>query len=505
MTQLKWNVLANFAGRGWIALMSIAFIPLYIKFMGIEAYGLVGFFTSLLALLSLLDLGLSTTINREMARYSVEPNQAKTERDLLRTLEVVYWAVGIIIGAAILFLSPLIAHYWIKADKLAPATVQQAVTLMGLVIAFQWPSSLYEGGLMGLQQQVLWNSIGASMATLRGVGIILILRFVSPTIQAFFGWQMVISALQTTVTAFCLWHSLPGKGQKPRFSKDLLLTIWHFAAGMSAVSLVSLILTQMDKIILSKLLTLEMFGYYSFATAVASGLYRLTGPVFAALFPNFSKLAAPDNQEKLRQLYHRGCQLMSVVILPAAIVLTLFSPKILLAWTRNPVTVENTYRLVSVLIIGTMLNSLMYLPFALQLAHGWTALAFYKNVIAIIVFVPLAVFLAFRYGGIGAALVWMILNSSYVLIELPIMHHRLLRGEMWRWYLEDVGLPLLATLTIVGLGRWLIPASLPLLGMLMAIVAVFVVALFAATLAAPQMRARMLNYASVARMTCCGS
>ncbi len=44
--------------------MSLAFIPLYIKFLGIEAYGIIGFFTTLQAMFTLLDLGLGYTLNR---------------------------------------------------------------------------------------------------------------------------------------------------------------------------------------------------------------------------------------------------------------------------------------------------------------------------------------------------------------------------------------------------------------------------------------------------------
>jgi len=43
--------MANFAGTGWAALMQIVCIPLYIKFMGIEAYGLIGFYLVLQAML----------------------------------------------------------------------------------------------------------------------------------------------------------------------------------------------------------------------------------------------------------------------------------------------------------------------------------------------------------------------------------------------------------------------------------------------------------------------
>ena len=80
--------------------MSLVFVPLYIKFMGIESYGLVGIFASLFALFGLLDMGLSTTLNRELARLSAVPDRAGEMRNLVRTLEIIYWGMAVVIGIA---------------------------------------------------------------------------------------------------------------------------------------------------------------------------------------------------------------------------------------------------------------------------------------------------------------------------------------------------------------------------------------------------------------------
>ncbi len=148
---------------------------------------------------------------------------------------------------------------------------------------------------------------------------------------------------------------------------------------------------------------------------------------------------------------------MSVIILPAAIVVSLFSSEILFLWTGDPVTVANTHSIVSILIIGTALNGLMNLPYALQLAHAWTKLGLYGNIIASIVLVPMIYFLATHYGVVGAACAWVILNTGYMLICIPIVHWRLLKGEQWRWYFNDVGVPLLAALSAALLWRLFIP------------------------------------------------
>lgn len=468
--------------------MSLAFIPFYIHFMGIESYGLVGFYTALQGALMLLDFGFSTTMNREMARFSAQPEKAQEARDQVRTLEVIYWGIGIVILAGILAGAPLIARYWVKADRLSVDTLRQVVMIMGVVSALQWPISFYTGGLMGLQRQVLLNGINATMATVRGLGAVLILWLVSPTILAFFAWQIITSALHTLLLTFSLWRCLPSAEQPPRFQKKLLLTIWHFAAGMSAISVVTLVLTQMDKVILSNLLTLKNFGYYALASVVANGLSTLFGPIFTAVFPSFSRLVVLGDQVELKQLYHRSCQMVSVVVLPVAVVIVFFSPEILWLWTGDTITVENTYWLVRLLVIGSLLNGLMHLPYALQLAHGWTRLTFYSNLAAVIALVPLLVWLAPSYGALGAAAVWVALNAGYVLVSLQFMHHRLLRGELWRWYIEDVGLPLLAALLLAGLGRGLLISQLPKLAMLLYLGFVTSLAFLASGLSASHIR-----------------
>ncbi|WP_298199948.1 oligosaccharide flippase family protein [Desulfosporosinus sp.] len=488
MSVVKKNIIANFAGNGWTTLMAVAFVPLYIRFMGIESYGLVGIFSTLLVILGLLDMGLSATLNRELARLSAQLDKTQDMRNLLRTLELPYWGVAFVIVAIVIGLSGPIANYWVNVDKLSPTTVQQALMIMGVVIAFQWPTSLYSGGLMGLQKQVLLNGIKAFAVTLRNIGAVLVLWLISPTIQAFFIWQIFASVIHTSLTAGYLWRSLPKSGHRSHFQKELLFRVWRFAAGMTGISVTAIILTQVDKIILSKILTLEMFGYYILATVVAGALYGLIGPLFSALFPRFSQLVSLNDQVGLKELYHKSCQFMSVMILPAAIVVSFFSSEILFLWTGNPMTVANTHTIVSLLIIGTALNGLMNLPYALQLAHGWTKLAFYTNIVASILLVPMIYFLAIHYGTVGAASAWVALNAGYVLICIQIMHSRLLKGEQWRWYLYDVGVPLLVALSSALLWWLFMPDGMSKLVMFIYLTMVSATTLLASAFATPVTR-----------------
>jgi O-antigen/teichoic acid export membrane protein len=491
---VRRNIIANTLGRGWSILMAIAFVPIYIKLLGIEAFGLIGFFVTLQGLFAILDLGLSTTLSRELARASVHPEQAQRTRDLVRTLEVIYWGIALLIGAAVIALAPWIANHWLNPQGLSQSAVQEAITLLGLVIAFQWPIGFYSGGLVGLQRQVLNNIITAGLATVRGIGAVAVLWFVAPTIDAYFKWQLAVSILGVASVALALWGNLP-KGDRPaRFERSLLQSVWRFAGGMTAISAVVLLLVQTDKVLLSRLLSLEMFGYYMLAAAVAGASVFFVGPIFTAVFPRFTQLVATGDQERLRDVYHQACQLVSVAVIPLMLVVAFFSLELLTIWTGNQVIAERAYWLVSLLAIGSALNGLMHVPYAAQLAHGWTGLALTANVIAVIVLVPLIIVLTIHYGAVGAASAWVLLNTGYVLLCIPATHRRILRGEMGRWYKLDVGRPLAAALPVVVLARWFYPDGMTPATALLYLAAIGGSAVLAATVAGPDVRRLALSY-----------
>ena len=460
MSLLKKNISANLFGNGWQALMGLIFIPLYIKFMGVESYGLVGIYFSLQMLSGLLDMGMSGTMNREMARLSVLSGKEQEVRNLVRSLEIICWCMALVVGIAVIVISPFIAHHWVRAEQLSSATIEQAILIIGFALMLQWPIIFYSSGLLGLQRHILLNAINIGMSTLRGGGAVLVLWLISPTIQAFFLWQIVISAIHTFLLTIFLWLNLPPSGNRAVFQKKMLKGIWRFAAGVGGTSVLTIILTQLDKIILSRLLSLEMFGYYTFAYVIGMIPLRLCKPLFLSLYPRFTQLFSLNEQESLKQLYHKGCQFMAVLILPGSIVVALYSYEIILLWTQNQVTAERSHLLVSIIICGTALNALMYLPHALQWSFGWSRLSFFTNLVAICLFVPSIVYMTANYGAIGAAIVWLILNMGYVLFEVPLMHRQLLREEKWRWYWQDVLIPLVAALVIAASGKLFINSSM---------------------------------------------
>ncbi|MEA2571433.1 MAG: hypothetical protein QOI24_3434 [Acidobacteriota bacterium] len=459
MSRIKRNVLANLAGGVWTSILSLLFVPLYLRYLGIEAYGLMGFYATLMAVFSLLDLGLGMTLNRGMARLSVQPESIGEQRDLLRTLEIIYWSIAIVAGGILFVAAGPVAARWVHAQHLSVETIRTTVRLMGIVSALQFPFALYQAGLMGLQRQVLVNAVLIVCGTLRTVGAVLILAFVSPTIEAFFAWQAMVMFLQLAATLIATWRSVAAP-TRPRFRKSMLRDEWRFAAGVSANAVIGVFLTQSDKVLLSGLLPLADFGYYALAGTVAAALWWLIVPINAALFPRFTQLLELRDEYALRELYHSACQLVAAVILPVAGTLAFFSHTVLLVWTRNPVTAEHASLIVTLLVIGTALNGMASVPSYFQSAAGWPQLMMYTNLVGALILVPGIIVMASRLGAPGAASVWLTLNLGYVFVTVPIMHRRLLKGETRRWYVEDVLLPVVSMVLVAAAFRLAMPAGL---------------------------------------------
>ncbi len=450
---VKKNIAANVAGSAWSAIAGLIFAPIYIHYLGVEAYGVIGVFISLQAVLSILDMGLATTLNREMARLSAKEGTAEQIKDTLRTLEWLYWGAALGVGLLLVAVSPLIANYWIRPDKLSNAEIKHAFLFLSVVTALRWPCGLYAGGLNGLQRQITLNVLNATAITVQSVGAILVLWLVSPTLEAYLAWQIIAAFLNVAMLVIFTRRALPRISRTARFDRSILGQIWRFAAGMSGLSILVLILTQLDKIVLSKLLDLKMFGYYVFAVAVASSLNRLIAPLFSAIFPKLTQLAGEDRIGELSRFYHQASQLTSFLVIPASLMLTFFPKEIVFAWTGNHALGNETYRVISLLSIGTMLNAFMSVPYSLQLAYGWTNLAFRMNVLAVILLVPLILILTNRYGIVGPPIAWILLNTGYMVININVMHRRLIPAEKREWYLRDIGFPLIVGLTTAGVSR----------------------------------------------------
>ncbi|MGH7012316.1 MAG: hypothetical protein ACREEX_15890, partial [Caulobacteraceae bacterium] len=181
---------------------------------------------------------------------------------------------------------------------------------------------------------------------------------------------------------------------------------------------------------LSHALPLGDFGLFSLVVTICTGVRIVTPPILGLVQPRLTALIAQGRQGEFFGLYRLSSCL--VVVLAGAIAGTLAAEPqaVLLAWTGSAAVAAKISTVLSLYALGAGLSALMVLPFLLQYAAGRTGLHLAGNLIFGAIWIPAAVWAAFRFGPIGTGAVGLIGNLAFLLIWRPIVHRTfLIRGE----------------------------------------------------------------------------
>jgi O-antigen/teichoic acid export membrane protein len=406
VTFFSKNILANLSSNIWLVFLSIVLTPLYVWFLGIESYGLIGFYLSWVSILGILDAGVSSTATREMAWHAARPEGKEKIPSLLLSLEVVYWSIILVLGVGILLGAWFLGAEWFQVKELSPEVIRQVLILMAISLVVQVPSGLYVAGMMGLQRQVECSGLLGLFGTLRGLGAVLVLWLINPDIRAFFVWQILASALQTGMIRWSLWKLVSKDGHHPRFSLQILKSLKGFAGGMILITTLGVLISQADKIILSRLVSLEDFGYYMLAWTVASGFSRISGPLTQAFYPRFTELVSKGDFNSLSNQFRIISQLMSVLILPPCALIVFLSNPIIFVWTGNQVVADGVTPILVVLAIGTVLSVSSHPAACILYSKKDLKPVIIINMLCFLALLPLLIVTVINFGVMGGAYIW---------------------------------------------------------------------------------------------------
>lgn len=419
-------------------------VPLYVKYMGAEAYGLVGFFTMLQAFFHLFDMGLTPTMARETARYNGGALSILEYRRLARALEGVFSAIALA-GGFLLFISGhWIASRWLNSSELPTTDITQSLQLMAIIVALRWMCGLYRGVITGTERLVWLSAFNSAVATGRFVLVLPVLMFVSASPLTFFGFQVVVSVFEFTGLAWQAYQLFPSipHGQRIRWEWAPLKPVIKFSLTIGFTSSVWVLVTQTDKLVLSKILPLADYGYFTVAVLISSGIMVMSGPISSAIMPRMARLQAEGNHDELIAVYRQATQMVAVVASPVALVLVFFSRQVLWAWTGNATLVDQTAPILSLYAAGYGVLAISAFPYYLQYAKGNLRLHFIGSAFTLFTLIPSVVWAAMQYGIIGPGWAWLISNAIYLLAWIPFIHHRFAPGLHWSWLTRDVGLPM---------------------------------------------------------------
>lgn len=448
---LKRNISANYLSQIYVTLTGILMLPLYIQHMGAEAYGLVGFFTLLQAWFGLLDPGLTPTIGRETARYQGGVLPALVYRQLYRALNLIFIGIAVLGGGGLFLLSESIAAHWLHADSLPLSDIITAVKIMAISVALRWMCGLYRGVVTGSEKLVWLSVFNVLMATLRFIIVLPVMAYFGFTVLVFFIHQLCVVLIEFSVLwvkSSRLLPPLKSLDQALGWSFTPVKPVLKFALTIGFTSSVWVLLTQTDKLVLSGILPLAEYGYFTLAVLVASGIMVIAAPISTAIMPRMARLHAEGKQVELLQVYRNATELVSIIAGSAAITLALCAEHLLFAWTGDETLTAKAAPLLRLYAVGNGFLSVAAFPYYLQYAKGTLRYHLIGNAAMVVVLIPGIIIAATNYGAVGAAYVWLISNGLYLLGWVAYVHHKIEPGLHWQWLSRDLLVIIIPALTV---------------------------------------------------------
>ena len=469
---MRKNLIAAYSGMLLSMLVPLIVTPFVLRALGTEAYGLIGIGLMLQSILAFMEVGLSASLSRAFAARSVNLEDAGNQEgmhDLLRTLEYFYLILVGFVCLLVLAISPLMARYWITDHGLPYAMIWQSIALIGVMIAMRFFVSLYGGGLVGMQRQVILNTTTIAMNVFGNVGAVVVLLWVSSDPRAYFSWLALMGGLTAIALRFAVISALPVPRRPARFDWEQWRGIKRFSVGITSLTLTSLAITQSDKLLLSRLLPLRDFGFYSIASNVANFVQLITIPVQAVYYPRMTQCQAKGDTRELIDTYRFASRMVALLVFPLGFTLALFSQDILLLWLRDPLVAERVHLILSLLVIGTtLLTSLMMMPYALTLAHADTRVTLRMHMFLLCIQVPVVILSALEFGAVGAAGFWCALFCIYGPLYAWRVNRKYLAASHFEWLWASVLKPALPALIAAAAVKqvvtgFAIPASFAIL------------------------------------------
>jgi O-antigen/teichoic acid export membrane protein len=415
MNLLK-NIAANYAGVIVAAASPVFALPLYLSALGTTRWGLVSFATTLASVFSILEVGLSQRLVRDLTIAKLQdPNRAARA---FRGIAACYWLLGCLAAAVLLATQSFFVGHWLrlKPDSMRDgyATVYFAVVL----IATQIPNSAYRSALMSADRHVMLNAQVGSFSICKhvaGVTVAMVwkdLRYVYLAYTAVAVAELAVRGLSATRA---ISPTATGAGIDWAASRTILTA----GAKMSVAVIAGLLTLQSDRLFLSRFASLHDLGVYGVATSLGYGVLQLTYPLFASVTPALSLVAS--DPVKLRAQCSRLLKGVCLALIVAIACYLLIGESLVRWWLKNESVFTEVRPILRIFLVGNVLNIVYQVSYVRWLVMGRIRPIVAVNSVSLLLAVTVTPLLVATYGTVGAAGSWITINVVGVLANVAWM------------------------------------------------------------------------------------
>lgn len=433
MSVVRRNIFANLFGIGLVTALTVAITPAQVRILGIEAFGVVGFITTLQLAFTALDLGLSSTLTKELAADHSEGK--KDSVPLVRSALFIYFGIAIVVGAFLALMAGPIARHWFNSSGLSPQLLEHSLQIIALFLALRWPVALYSGVLGGFQRLDTLNIVKSVAAIFRLAGGLVVLVIWS-TLESYLWWIAFSALIEVALFTIACQRIYPFMPWVPWISGVAIRRVWKFSLSMNLLGILALMIVQMDRLIVSQRLSLAELGEYNLAYTVATGLALITGAISSAVLPAFAALKYDSPPQEVADQYIKADRLMLSVVGFAAFALMAYGDVILNLWI-GPESIGAVQPLIF-LAIGFWCNAISAIAYNFAVAKGRPERFIQVNIAVILPYAVLIYSLVNVMGITGAALAWVVLNVLYIPALVRPVHRQLVGISTMTWLVKAI-------------------------------------------------------------------
>ncbi len=392
-----WNIL----GQVIPLTVAVFTVPVLIRGLGTDRYGVLNLAWGLIGYFSLFDFGLS----RALIKFVAEKLGAGGHDELpanVWTALLLMFAMAVV-GA----LATAIAAHWLVHHVLKiPPNLQPESLRAFYLLAASLPIIVTDAGLSGVlaahQEFAKINAVLIPVRIFMFIGPLVVLPFTQSL--AVVTTVLVAGRLIGWVANYLLCLQVMPSLRRVAWTRKAVGPLLRFGGWMTVSNVISPLMVTLDDFLVGAMISMAAVAYYATPSALVTKLWLVPSALVAVLFPAFSTLAT-QNRQRAARMYSTSTKYLFLCLFPVCLTLLTFAHPLLRFWLGDEFAVHST-RVLQWLTAGVFINCLAYIPFSLVQGTGRADLTAKLHLAEFPLYL-LALWWLLKTRGIeGAAIAW---------------------------------------------------------------------------------------------------
>jgi O-antigen/teichoic acid export membrane protein len=399
---LARNTVWNLIGSGAPMVVAVFCIPILIRGLGKERFGVLTLAWALIGYASLFDLGLGRALTQLVAK-KLGAGEEWEIPSLAWTSLLLMMLLGIAGTTCVLLISPWLADRGLNVPAALQGETLQSFRLLGLSIPFVITTAGLRGLLEAHQRFGLITALRVPLGVFTFAGPVLVLPFsrsVVPVVGTLVAMRIAAWAGHLLI---CL-RVLPELGRTVVWERSVVGPLLRPGGWMTVTNVVGPLLAMLDRFVIGALVSLTAVAYYATPYEVVTKFLLFPGALVGVMFPAFSASSA-QNGERAALLFGRSVKSLFLVLFPVMLCTVALAQDGLKLWLGAEFA-QHSFRVMQWLAVGVYINSLAYVPFAFLQAVGRPDLTAALHLLELPLYLGLLWWLVRTNGIEGAAIAW---------------------------------------------------------------------------------------------------